>query len=248
MIKDLLENRRSIRKYKQDKVDLALVKDLLKHAGRTSTCGNMQLYSVVLTDDKTVLEKLAPAHFCQPASTSAPMIVTFCADYNRFSKWCKLSGAEPGYDNFESFISAAVDTIALAQTFSMLAEESGLGICYLGTTTYNPELVADALELPELVVPLVSLSVGYPDENPALTDRIESDGWIHENAYKDYSNSDIHRIFDYKDELDENKKFVAENGKRNIAQVFTDIRYTKQANEEFSTKLIDFLKRQNFLD
>ena len=48
-------------------------------------------------------------------------------------------------------MNASMDTLLVAQTFCTLAEEAGLGICYLGTTTYNPQMIIDTLHLPELV-------------------------------------------------------------------------------------------------
>ena len=56
--------------------------------------------------------------------------------------------------------------LLVAQTFCTLAEEAGLGICYLGTTTYNPQMIIDALHLPELVFPITTVTVGYPAESP----------------------------------------------------------------------------------
>ena len=58
-----------------------------------------QLYSVIVTRDKQMKERLAPAHFNQPMVTGAPVVLTFCADFNRFSKWCRERKAVPGYDN-----------------------------------------------------------------------------------------------------------------------------------------------------
>lgn len=246
-VADVLNNRRTIRKYSDKVVDDELLTKLLTMAGRTSTCGNMQLYSVVVTRDADVKAKLAPAHFAQPACTGAPVLLTFCADYHRFDKWCEQNKAVPGYNNIESLLSAAVDTIALAQSFSLLAEEQGLGICYLGTTTYNPKPIAEALDLPEMVVPLVTLSLGYPDESPALVDRISSDGWIHKDTYHDYSAADIDRIYGYKESLPENVEFLKINKKQTLAQIFTDIRYTKKNGDFFSKAFIDFLKEQGFL-
>ena len=70
--------------------------------------------------------------------TEAPVLLTFCADFNRFNKWCLLNNAVPGYDNFLSFMTAAIDALLVAQTVCIAAEARGLGICYLGTTTYMP--------------------------------------------------------------------------------------------------------------
>lgn len=245
-VKSVLEKRCSIRKYSNKEVPVELLNNLLEAAARTSTCGNMQLYSVVVTRDAAIREQLAPSHFNQ-AAAQAPVMVTFCADYNRFNKWCIQNNAVPGYDNFESFMSALVDTVALAQTFSLLAEENGLGICYLGTTTYNTKQIAQTLNLPKMVVPVVTLSLGYPDEQPAQTDRIPVSGWVHTDVYHDYSEKDIDDIYSYKNDIPENKEFLKINNKETLAQIFTDIRYTKKDGDYFSEQLISFLKEQGFL-
>lgn len=242
----VLENRCSIRKYSNKEVSEELLNKLFDAAARTSTCGNMQLYSVVVTRDEVVKSKLSPAHFNQPAA-QAPVMLTFCADYNRFNKWCLQNKAVPGYDNLESFVSAFVDTVALAQSFSLLAEENGLGICYLGTTTYNTKEISEALNLPKMVVPVVTLSLGYPDETPMKTDRIPVNGWVHNETYCDYTEKDIDSIYAYKELLPENQSFLRINNKETLAQIFTDIRYTKKDGDFFSEKLIEFLKEQGFL-
>lgn len=245
MTEDLL-NRRSIRKFKETDVPDTLLNELFTAAFQSSTTGNMQLYSVIVTRDKKKKEELAPAHFNQFAYANAPMILTFCADFNRFTQWCEQRNATPGYDNAESLICAILDTAIAAQTFCVAAERKGLGICYLGTTTYNPDQIAKVLNLPKLVVPIVTLSVGYPDENPPVSDRLPLEGIVHYETYKEYTPERIDELFRGKEALQENKKFVAENGKENLAQVFTDVRYTKKDMEFFSQKLKDFIREQGF--
>jgi nitroreductase len=242
-----LNNRKSIRKYQKKEVDNQLLTQLLNTAFRASTTGNMQLYSVVVTKDEKMKAQLAPLHFNQPTYVNAPVSLTFCADYNRFNKWCESREAEPGYDNFLSFLNAAIDTMLVAQTFCVAAESKGLGICYLGTALYNAKAIAQILELPKFVVPITTITVGYPDENPAQTDRLPVEALIHFETYKDYTNADIDRIYAHKESLAENKKFIAENNKKTLAQVFTDIRYKKADNEAFSKALLDFIKEQGFL-
>ena len=245
MTEDLLK-RRSIRKFKENDVSDTLLNELFTAAFQSSTTGNMQLYSVIVTRDKRKKEELAPAHFNQPAYANAPIILTFCADFNRFTRWCEQRNATPGYGNAESLICAILDTTIAAQTFCVAAERKGLGICYLGTTTYNPKEIAKVLNLPKLVVPIVTLSVGYPDENPPVSDRLPIDGIVHYETYKDYTPERIDEIFQGKEALQENKKFVKENGKENLAQVFTDVRYSKKDMEFFSQKLRDFIREQEF--
>ena len=106
-----INNRRTIRKYKQEDISASLLNDLLEKAFRASTMGNMQLYSVIVTRDKQMKERLAPAHFNQPMVTGAPVVLTFCADFNRFSTWCRGRKAVPGYDNPISFLNAATDAL-----------------------------------------------------------------------------------------------------------------------------------------
>ena len=243
-----IKNRRTIRKYKQDDVPAALLNELLEEAFRASTMGNMQLYRGVVTRDAEMKYRLAPAHFNQPMVTSAPVVLTFCADFNRFSKWCEQRKAVPGYDNFISFLNAATDALLVTQNFCTLAEEAGLGICYLGTTIYNPGQIIDLLELPKLVVPVATITVGYPDECPEQPDRLPVQGIIHEEKYQDYTPSMIDEIYAYKEGLPENKHFVEINHAETLAQIFTDLRYKKSDNEFMSEGLKKVLKRQGFDD
>ncbi len=244
---ELLNQHVSIRKFKDRKIDQELLESIIYSGTRASTTGNMQLYSVVVTQDKENIEKLSPLHFNQPLLISAPVLLTFVADFNRFSNWCKQSNAEPGYANFLSFITAAIDALLLAQNVCIAAENQGLGICYLGTTTYNANEIIQLLELPELTFPVTTIALGYPDETPELTDRIPLSGVIHHEKYKGYSTESITELYNFKENLASSKQFVEENGKESLAQVFTDIRYKKTDNEFFSAKMMDCLKQQGFL-
>lgn len=241
-----MKQRRTIRKYQQRDIPVDLLNDLLETSFRASTVGNMQIYSVIVTRDAGRKAALAPAHFNQPMVRTAPVVLTFCIDLRRFSKWCLLRGAEPGYNNFEWFVTGAVDALLVAQTFCVAAEEQGLGICYLGTTTYNPQMIIEALNLPELVFPITTVTVGWPDEFPAQTDRLPLEAIVHEEVYHDYSPEDMERLYAYKESLSENRQFVLDNHKKTLAQVFTDVRYTKKDSEIMSENLWKTMKKQGF--
>lgn len=244
---DLMKNRATVRKYAERDVDDALLNRLLEAAARTQTMGNLQLYSVVVTRDAERKQALTPAHFNQPMVTEAPVVLTICADFNRTTRWCEERKATPGYDNFLSFLNAATDALLFTQTFSCLAEEAGLGLCFLGTTVYQPQAIIDALKLPRLVMPVATLTVGWPAEQPALTDRLSVPSFVHEEAYHDYSRDEIDRFYAEKEALPENKHFVEITNKETLAQIFTDIRYTKRDNEVMSAGMLEALKRQGFI-
>ncbi len=244
---DNVKRRRTIRKYTSRDIAPELLDQLLETSCRASTMGNLQLYSIVVTRDQKMKEMLAPLHFNQPMVTNAPVVLTFCADFHRTSVWCKERKAVPGYDNFLSFVNASIDTLLLAQTFCTLAEEKGLGICYLGTTVYNPDRIVDVLRLPRLVMPVATVTVGYPDENPAQPDRLPLEAVVHQESYHDYTRADIDRLYAYKESLPENDFFVKENKKETLAQVFAEIRYTRKDNEAMSETFLRTLKKQGFL-
>ena len=243
-----LLTRRTIRKYSQQAVDESLLSELLGMACRASTTGNMQLYSIVVTRDEGIKRSLAPAHFNQKMTLEAPVVLTFCADFNRFKRWCYLRKAEPGYDNFLSFLTAAIDALLVAQTFCVAAEGHGLGICYLGTTTYNAEKIIEILDLPSGVVPLTTITLGWPAETPEQPDRLPLEAVVHHEKYKDYADPLLESFYREKEQRSDSAVFIAENGKETLAQVFTDIRYKKADNEYFSQQILKVLKRQGFLD
>jgi len=244
---DLLLQHKTIRKYSDKNIDDTLLNAILEAGIRASTTGNMQVYSVVVTRDEEKKKALAPFHFNQPMIVNAPVTLTICADFNRFNKWCQQRHAEPGYDNFLSFMTAAIDALLVAQNICIAAESKGLGICYLGTTTYMADKIIDLLNLPKGVVPVTTITIGYPDEAPEQVDRLPLDAVVHYEMYQDYTPEDIDRIYSEKENLEVNKEFVKENNKESLAQVFTDVRYKKADNEHFSQVLMNVLKNQGFM-
>jgi FMN reductase (NADPH) len=245
---NVINSHKSIRKFSGQLIGSGLLNEILYSGTRASTTGNMQVYSIIVTKRQDLKEKLWEAHFKQKMVLESPLIVTFCADYNRFAKWCNQRKAVPGYDNFLSFFTAAIDALLVAQNVALAAESKGLGICYLGTTTYMAEKIVDILELPELVVPVTTLVIGYPDETPGLTDRLPLEGVVHYEKYTDYTPDAINKIYAEKESLELTLKLLKENNKETLAQIFTDNRYTKKDNIFFSQRYLDILIKQGFMN
>lgn len=242
-----INTRRSIRRYAKREVSEELLNRLLTEAMRTQTMGNLQFYSVVVTRSDEMKQRLAPAHFNQPMVTQAPVVLTFCADTRRMTAWADNRQATPGYDNLLSYQNAATDALLFCQTFCNLAEEEGLGCCFLGTTVYMPQMIIDTLQLPRLVMPVATITLGWPDEQPPLTDRLPLAAIIHNETYTDYTSESIDRFYAEKEALPENEEFVRINNKQTLAQVYTDCRYTKKDNEALSKGLMEALKAQGFV-
>ena len=245
---DRILSHRSIRKFTNAEIPDDVLNKILLAGTRASTTGNMQVYSIILTTNQIQKERLCQSHFKQNMVLNAPIHLTFCADFNRFSLWCKARKAEPGYDNFLSFFTAAIDALLVSQNVAIAAEAEGLGICYLGTATYNADQIIEILELPKLVIPVAAMVLGYPDEAPGLTDRLPLNGVIHSEKYRNYSESDLDRIYAEKESLAQSMELLRVNHTETLAQIFTDKRYAKKDNQFFSVKYLKTIIDQGFMN
>lgn len=247
-MKSALFKHRSIRKFRPTPIPEEVLTEVLEAATRASTCGNMQLYSLVVTRDEALLARLAPCHFNQPMVTQAPCLVTVCADVHRFSMWCRQRDADPAYDNFAWFLNASADAWLATQNLCIQAELNGLGICILGTTIYTAGEIASVLELPEGVVPLTTVVVGYPDESPELTDRLPLDAVVHYETYKDYTAAEIDELWVEREESELTKRLLAENDLPNLARIFTERRYVRRDNLAISQSYLALLRSRGFFN
>lgn len=243
-----IKEHRSIRKYKSTPIKENILNEILDAGFRASTTGNMQLYSIIVSKDEEKRNKLWEFHFKQDMVKQAPVTLTFFADINRFNKWCEQRNAQPGYDNFLWYVNAAIDALLAAQNVAVAAEAHGLGICYLGTTTYQADKLIEFFNCPKGVVPVTTLVIGYPDESPGLTDRLPHEGVVHNETYQDYSKEAIDNIYSEKEALQETKDLIEENQTENLAQIFTEKRYVKKDNLHFTQVYLDVLKKQGFMN
>lgn len=247
MIKAIAEHR-SIRKFKEKTVPKQVMDEILSAATRASTTGGMQLYSIIVSQSSAIKEQLSPCHFNQPSVMQSAAVVTFCADVNRFSRWCEQRDANPVYHNFGWWVNAAIDALLASENFALEAEEQGLGVCYLGTTTYTARRIIEILNLPRGVVPVTTIVVGYADAEPPLTPRLPLEAVVHYEKYGDFTTEQIDDIYAETENSDFTKQLIKENGLPNLAQIFTLRRYTEDDNLHFSKEYYDVLREQGFIE
>lgn len=253
---DAIHRHTSIRQYQDKPVSDELLEEILQAGIRASSSGNMQAYSIIVTRSPELREKLYQPHMEQSMVRDAPVLLTFCADFNRMRRWLELSEAPDNFDNQMSFMIAAIDACLVSQTVALAAESRGLGLCYMGSTLANADQVGELLELPEHVVPVVGYSLGWPDEAPAPRDRLPLSGLVHQETYQDYSDAQIQDIYAEREQkgwerymaMPELKKMVEEAGVENLAQLYTQVKYSKASHQEFSRKLTNYLKKQGFMN
>ncbi len=238
---------RSHRKFLPDPVPADVMNQMLEAAVRASNTGNMQVYSIIVTTDSCLKERLSPCHFNQPAM-SAPVVFTFCADVRRFSRWCVLRGAKPEYDNFVWFLNAMADAMLASENLSLEAEAHGLGICYLGTTFYMAREISEILQIPDGVIPVMTVVAGYPAADVPLTDRLPLEAVVHENIYHDPSDAEIEAFWAEREASGETAGLLEVNNLPNLARVFTERRYKGEDNRVFSKAYFDELVRKGFFN
>lgn len=251
---ETIHGHRSIRRYKPEPVDDELLTELLEAGVRASSSGNMQTYSIVVSRDPAMRERLFVPHMEQNMVLEAPVLLTFCADFRRMRKWLRINEAPDNFDDFFAFLVAAVDAILVSQNVALAAEAKGLGVCYMGSTLANADQVGEILDLPEGVMPVVGFSLGWPAEDPPLRDRLPLSGLVHQETYQDHSDDEIRRIYRDRDQagwdrymsIPRLRELIAEHDVKNLAQIYTVVKYTREGHARYTNNVLDYLKRQGF--
>ena len=258
-LRSLLHRHRSIRSYLPQDVPPELLGEVLADSIRgSSSSGNLNTYSVIVSRDAARRDTLCALHQGQDMVRQAPVVLTFCADARRTRDWLALNGARDNFDNFMGFMVAAFDAVILAQTVSLALEDRGLGICYMGTTLNQADRISDLLELPPGVLPVTSLVVGWPDEAPDARDRLPLAAYVHEERYQRHDDEVLRRLYAAREERGRQRYHAlgpemaalwAEHGIHNLAQFYTSpIKYSPEALREVSHRLLALLPRQDFMN
>lgn len=180
----VLNHHRSIRNYRPDPIDPALVEQVCRDAvAGASSSGNLNSFALILTRDPDKKRRLYELHSRQEMVVQAPLVITFCADWFRTREWLRRRGARDNFNNLLGYHVALIDAIIVAQNVCLGFEARGLGICYMGTTLAAMEAIAELLDLPDTCLPVTTIVVGYPDEDPAKRDRLPLECLLHEETY-----------------------------------------------------------------
>ncbi len=253
----LLNRHRSIRKYKPDSIDPALVEQVCADAiAGGSSSGNLNPVSLILTRDPERKRRLYELHFRQPMVLQAPLVITFCADWFRTRAWLRRRGARDNFNNLIGWHVAAFDAIIVAQNVCLGFEAHGLGICYMGTTLHAMTEIAELLELPDTCLPVTTIVVGHPDEDPDKRDRLPLAAFLHGERYHRPADHEIDVIFTQREErgwqrymsMPEVKANMERHGITSLAQFYTSkIKYDPDVFAEDSARLRALLEVKHFL-
>ncbi len=252
-----LAGHRSIRQFKPDEIPQPTLDEVLQEAiTGTSSSGNLNSYSLIVTRDPARKQRLYGLHGEQEFVLQAPLVITFCADWYRTRQWLKLREARDNFDNFLGYQVAANDAMLISQSVTLGFEARGYGVCYLGTTLQAMQDIADYLDLPETCLPITTIAVGVPDERPDQRERLPLRAYIHDETYRKPSATDLEDLYRAREEsgwqrymaMPRLRAMCEEGGITSLAQMYTSpYKYDPDAHAATSQQVLQALRRRGFL-
>lgn len=196
---DLIMNRRSIRSFKDQEIPEHIIEELLDAANNAPSGGNIQPVSIILVQEAEGRKELAEIVEDQPWVKNAPLSMVFCIDFYRIKKWASMFDTDfKGENALAHFLIAYADLMCSAQNVVILAEDYGLGSVYVGSIQSNIDRARQYFMIPEYVLPMMVLSIGYPKSIPANIPKLKRNVIAHRERYKVLSDDDIKKAFENK--------------------------------------------------
>jgi nitroreductase len=176
---------RSVRRFLDRPVERDLLESLIRCGQGAATSSFIQAYSVIRVTRVEARSTIAAAAGGQVWIERAPEFLVFCADLRRIDAACQRAGKGPLEGFTEHGLAAVVDVALMAQNVLLAAESQGLGGVFIGGIRNAPQVVAERLELPDLVVPVFGMCLGWPDEDNEVKPRMPVDFVLHQDSYRD---------------------------------------------------------------
>lgn len=182
---DTILAHRSVRHFEEKALSKEQIETIVKSAQAASTSSYIQAYSIIGVTDQKKKEQLAEIAFNQESVAKNGHLFVFCADLHRHEIIGEMENMDvlPSIESTEKFMVATIDAALAAQNASIAAESMGLGICYIGGLRNDLVKVCEILDVPEKVIPLFGLVVGYPTKINAQKPRLPLKHIYHENEY-----------------------------------------------------------------
>lgn len=272
---ELIMNRRSVRNFKDQPIPEEIISQLIDAANNAPSGGNIQPVSIILIQDKENRSILSEMVGNQPWVKNAPLSMIFCLDFNRIKRWAVLNGTEfKGDQAFSHFLIAYADLMCAAQSVVLLAESLGLGSVYVGTIQSKMDEARERYAIPDFVLPLMILSLGYPKSISRTIPKLKPEAIVHREQYQSRDDEEIQQVFNQKygnfnikaeeylekafiETIEADKQggegwtvWAVEQMKkmeiRNDAQFLFNLRYPSDLMVQMNTELIASFKRAGF--
>ncbi|HUV29509.1 MAG TPA: nitroreductase family protein [Acidobacteriota bacterium] len=182
-ILDFLNSHCSVRHFTDQPVTADQQRIILTTAQRSPTSSNLQAYSTIAVRDAAKKKQLARLAGDQGHVRECPLFVVFCADLFRLRTIARARGYEFHGEYAEAFIVATVDTALAAGRALMAAQALGLGGVMVGGIRNHPDAVTKLLHLPDLVYPVMGMSIGWPASPSKIKPRLPAEAVHFSESY-----------------------------------------------------------------
>lgn len=239
----LIEKRRSLRLFAPNPLTQEEREAILHAAIRAPTAGAMMLYTIIEVEDQALKERLAKTCDDQLFIASAPYLLLFLADYQRWSDLYEAAGCEGRAAELGiaarspsegDLILALMDALIAAQTAVIAAESLGIGSCYIGDIIEHWETHQEMFDLPRYTFPAALLCFGRPARPQPKTPvpRFDRNFIVHTDRYRRFTAeelNDLHLPFGI--HSFEPREYP--NGGKNVVQM----NYIRKFTAEFSLEM-----------
>jgi nitroreductase/FMN reductase [NAD(P)H] len=174
---------RSHRRYAPRAVEPDLLRLLCACALSAPSKSDLQQADIVVIDDRAIRKAIVATIPDMPWILDAPVFLVFTANGARLPALSGLRGKPFPNDHLDQFFNATVDAAIVMTTFIHAAATVGLGCCPISAIRDQPRIVSDALDLPDRIIPVAGLCVGWPAQAGEITPRLSLRTTVIENAY-----------------------------------------------------------------
>ncbi len=237
-----IKARKSVRVYEDKQIESNVKEEILNAAFEAPTAGCLMLYSIIDITDQELKSKLAVYCDNQPFIATAPLVLIFLADYQRWIDSFNFYECNPRKPGAGDLLLASADAIIAAQNTVVAAESLGLGSCYIGDILENCEAVSELLHLPEFVFPAAMVVYGYPTQqqkNRKKPVRFNKEYLVYENEYRKLDKEEHDEMF---------KVFNVKNGSINknsaeSVKAICERKYMSDFSLEMNRSAEEYLKK-----
>jgi nitroreductase/FMN reductase [NAD(P)H] len=177
-----MASRKVHRHYLDEPVDPALLRLLCACALSAPSKSDLQQADIVILErpEQTAIADLIPD---QPFIRTAPAFLVFLANGRRLPEISMLRGKPFPNDHLDQFFNAAVDAGIVLATFIAAADAAGLGTCPISVIRDHSQKVSDMLKLPQRVIPVAGMCVGWPSEKGHISPRLGLESTLHQGRH-----------------------------------------------------------------
>ncbi|MBI3705461.1 MAG: nitroreductase family protein [Rhizobiales bacterium] len=178
-----LAARRVCRRYLPREVEASLLRLLCACALSAPSKSDLQQGDILIIRDKAKRQSIGALLPDMPWLPEAPVFLVFLANGRRLPLIAQMRGKPFPNDHLDLFFNATVDAAIVLATFLRAAEAVGLGCCPISMIRDHARVIADMLALPDKVVPIAGLCVGWPAEPSGITARLPLGLTLHEERF-----------------------------------------------------------------